>query len=216
MDLRLFPLQTVLFPGMRMPLHIFEERYKIMVRECIEEDAPFGVVLIRSGAEVGGGAIPHDIGATARILQVEYLPEGRMNLLTIGEQRFRIIAVNTTSPYLRAEVEPLEQSRLADAAPAELIARSGEIFGEYLRTHMALGGQWLRGVQLPADLAEASDYIAARLDVPAPQKQELLEQLSPEARLARAMELIAGELPDMRLRLAAFLRQKTAGFGVLN
>jgi uncharacterized protein len=216
MDLRLFPLQTVLFPGMRMPLHIFEERYKIMVRECIEEDAPFGVVLIRSGAEVGAGAIPHDIGATARILQVEYLAEGRMNLFTIGEQRFRIIAVNTTSPYLRGEVEPLEQSRLADPAPPELLARSGEIFADYLRTHMALGGQWLRGVQLPADAGEAADYIAARLDVPAPQKQELLEQLSPEARLARAMEIIAGELPDMRVRLTATLRQKTAGFGVLN
>ena len=54
MDLRLFPLQTVLFPGMRMPLHIFEERYRIMIRECIEEDAPFGVLLIKSGAEVGG------------------------------------------------------------------------------------------------------------------------------------------------------------------
>ncbi|MBF6600779.1 MAG: LON peptidase substrate-binding domain-containing protein [Dehalococcoidia bacterium] len=75
MDLRLFPLQTVLFPGMRLPLHIFEERYKIMVRECIDEDAPFGVVLIRSGAEVGGGAIPHDVGTTARIIQVEYLDE---------------------------------------------------------------------------------------------------------------------------------------------
>src|SRR5438128_2047759 len=92
MDLRLFPLNTVLFPGMRMPLHIFEERYKIMVRECMEEDAPFGIVLIRSGVEVGGGAVPHSLGTTARIMQVEYLDEGRLNLFAIGERRFRIIA----------------------------------------------------------------------------------------------------------------------------
>lgn len=216
MDLRLFPLQTVLFPGMRMPLHIFEERYKLMVRECIDEDAPFGVVLIRSGAEVSGGAVPHDVGTTARIIQVEYLEEGRMNLFCIGEQRFRIIAVNTTSPYLRGEVALLDQARVAEAPPPQLLARSRQLFDEYLRTHMALGGQWTRGVDLPPDLAEAADYIATRLDVAAPQKQQLLEQLSPEARLAQALAVIAGELPDMRTRLAAYQRQRSSGFGVLN
>ena len=199
-----------------MPLHIFEDRYKIMVRECIEEDAPFGIVLIRAGVEVGGSAVPHAVGTTARILQVEYLDEGRMNLFTMGEHRFRIIAVNTTSPYLRAEVELLEQRHDAEPAGAELISRANEIFEEYLRTHMALGGQWMRGIELPHDVAEAADYIAARMDVPAPSKQELLEQLSPEARLARELELIAEELPDMRARLEAYLRQKTSGFGVLN
>lgn len=216
MDLRLFPLQTVLFPGMRMPLHIFEERYKIMVRECIEEDAPFGVVLIRSGAEVGAGAVPCDVGTTARIVQVEHLDEGRMNLFTIGGQRFRIIAINTTSPYLRGEVEMLDQRRDEGTAPPELMARAGDMFDAYLRTYMALGGQWTRGVDLPADAGDAADYIAARMDIATPLKQELLEQLSPEGRLARELEIIAEELPEMRLRLAAYLRQKTAGFGVLN
>ena len=95
-DLRLFPLNSVLFPGMRMPLHIYEERYRVMIRECVEEDAPFGVALIKSGPEVGSGAIPHDVGTTARILQVEYLDDGRMNIFTIGEQRFRTLAINTT------------------------------------------------------------------------------------------------------------------------
>jgi Lon protease-like protein len=84
MDLRLFPLQTVLFPGMRLPIHVFEERYQLMIRECIEEDAPFGVLLIKSGAEVGAPAVPHDLGTTARILQVQYLDDGRMNIFTLG------------------------------------------------------------------------------------------------------------------------------------
>ncbi|HEX5478572.1 MAG TPA: LON peptidase substrate-binding domain-containing protein [Dehalococcoidia bacterium] len=216
MDLRLFPLNSVLFPGMRMPLHIFEERYKLMVRECIEEDAPFGVVLIRAGDEVGGSAIPHAVGTTARIVQVEYLDEGKMNLFAIGDQRFRIIAVTTTAPYLRAEVELLEPRRDAEPVPRALIAQAHEIFDEYLRMYMALGGQWMRGVQLPEDIAEAADYIAARMDIPAPSKQELLEQLSPEARLARALEMITEELPEMRVRLDAYLRQKTSGFGTLN
>jgi len=108
MDLRLFPLQTVLFPSMRLPIHIFEERYRLMISECIEESAPFGVLLIKSGPEVGPGAVPFDVGTTARILNVEYLDDGRMNLLTIGERRFRTVAINTTQPYLRGEVALLE------------------------------------------------------------------------------------------------------------
>jgi Lon protease-like protein len=215
MDLRLFPLQTVLFPGMRMPLHVFEERYRLMIRECIEEDAPFGVVLIKSGPEVGSGAIPFDVGTTARISQVEYLEDGRMNIFTTGEQRFRIVALNTTQPYLRGEVAVLEQQP-GDETARDLLPRAEAYFDEYLKTHMALGDQWLRGVYLPDDAGEAADYIAARMDVPAPMKQDLLEQLSPVARLRREMEIIAEELPDMRGRLAARLRLKTAGFGVLN
>ena len=214
MDLRLFQLQTVLFPRMRMPLHVFEERYRLMIRECIEEDAPFGVVLIKSGPEVGAGAVPFDVGTTARISQVEYLEDGRMNIFSTGEQRFRIMALNTTQPYLRGEVALLEQKR--DDAASELLSSAEAYFDEYLKTHMALGDQWLRGVHLPGDPCDAADYIAARMDVPAPIRQALLEQLSPTARLKRELEIIAEELPDMRGRLVARLRLKTAGFGVLN
>jgi len=215
MDLRLFPLQTVLFPGMRMPLHIFEERYRVMVRECIEEDAPFGVLLIKSGPETGGTAIPHDVGTTARILQVEYLEDGRMNIFTLGERRFRTITLNTTQPYLRGEVAFIDQYPAEELAP-ELLPRAQPLFDEYLKTYLALSDQWTRGVYLPADPGEAADYIAARVDVAPQIKQELLEQLSPAGRLRRELEIITEELPDMRGRLAMHLRQKTSGFAVLN
>jgi Lon protease-like protein len=214
MRLRLFPLNTVLFPGMRMPLHIFEDRYKEMVRECIEENAPFGVLLIKSGSEVGAGAIPYEVGTTARILQVEYLDDGRMNIFAIGEQRFRVVSFTSSHPYLEGDVEIVEQEP-ADGV-SDLIPKARELFGEYLKTYMALGNQWIRDVDLPEDAGEAGDYIAARTDVPPHLKQELLEQLSPAARLKRELEIIAEELPDMRARLVAHLRQKTSGFGVLN
>lgn len=216
MDLRLFPLQTVLFPGMRMPLHIFEERYRTMVRECIEEDAPFGVVLIKSGLEVGGEAVPHDVGTTARIQQVEYLEDGRMNLFTIGEQRFRIVALNTTEPYLRGEVTIVGGGDAHDEGSADTLPRAQECFDEYLKMYMSLGDQWTRGVRLPREAGDAADYIAARLDVPVPTKQELLERLSPADRLRRELEIIAEELPQMRARLAARTRLKTSGFAVQN
>jgi Lon protease-like protein len=215
MDLRLFPLESVLFPGMRMPLHIFEERYRIMIRECIEEDAPFGVLLIKSGAEVGGGAVPHDVGTTARILQVEYLDDGRMNIFTVGQQRFRIVAVNTTQPYLRGEVALLDQDNADDGAFTTM-ARARDMFGDYLQTYLALADQWTRAVTLPDDPALAADYIAARTDVPANVKQSWLEELNPSARLRAELEVIGEALPEMHGRLVARLRQKTSGFGVLN
>jgi Lon protease-like protein len=215
MDLRLFPLNTVLFPGMRMPLHIFEERYRIMIRECIEEDAPFGVLLIKAGGEAGSGAVPHDVGTTARILQVEYLEDGRMNIFTMGQERFRIVAINTTQPYLRGEVTILDQEPATDSAYAAL-PRARQLFDDYLKTYLALGDQWTRGIYLPDDPAEAADYIAARMDIGPDAKQELLAQLDPEARLRRELEIISEVLPDMHGRLVAHLRQKTSGFGVLN
>lgn len=215
MDLRLFPLNAVLFPGMRMPLHIFEERYRIMIRECIEEDAPFGVLLIKAGGEAGSGAVPHDVGTTARILQVEYLEDGRMNIFTMGQERFRIVAINTTRPYLRGEVTILDQEPATDSAYAAL-PRARLVFDDYLKTYLALGDQWTRGIYLPDDPAEAADYIAARMDIGPDAKQELLAQLDPEARLRRELEIIGEVLPNMHGRLVAHLRQKTNGFGVLN
>ena len=215
MDLRLFPLQTVLFPGMRLPIHVFEERYRIMIRECIEEDAPFGVLLIKSGPEVGGAAVPHDLGTTARILQVEYLEDGRMNIFTLGESRFRTIALNTTQPYLRGEVALIDQRPPGEGAQA-LVARAEPLFGEYLTTYLGIGDQWTRSVHIPHDPGEAADYVAARLDITPQVKQELLEQLSPDDRLRRELELLGAELPEVRSRLAVHHRQKTSGFSVLN
>ena len=215
MFLRLFPLQSVLFPGMRMPLHIFEDRYKAMIRECIEEDAPFGVLLIRAGAEVGGAAVPYGIGTTARISQVEYLDDGRMNIFTMGEQRFRVVKLDTSLAYLSGDIEYVEPEPVTDAAFA-LMPGASDLFNEYFRTYLALADQWTRGVSLPDDPGDAADYIAARTDASAQLKQAWLEELSPEARLRSQLEAIAEALPDMKLRLEVRLRQKTSGFGVLN
>jgi Lon protease-like protein len=186
-----------------------------MIRECIEEDAPFGVLLIREGAEVGGGAIPHNTGTTARITQVEYLEDGRMNIFTIGAQRFRVSNISTEREYLTGDAEIIEQARATGAAEA-LMPKARALFNEYLRAYLALSDQWTRGVELPDDPAEAADYIAARTDTLAEIKQKWLEELSPESRLAHELEVIEQALPEMQARLAARLHQKTAGFGVLN
>src|SRR5215813_12544949 len=111
-ELPLFPLNTVLFPGMALPLHIFEERYKLMIGECVKDSLPFGVVLIKSGSEVGPGASIHRVGTTAQITQIEQLGEGRLNIATLGHSRFRILNVNKQRPYLTGLVEdyPLQNT----------------------------------------------------------------------------------------------------------
>src|ERR1035437_897137 len=83
MELPLFPLNVVLFPGQTLPLHIFEPRYRTMIQRCIEQGQPFGVVLAREE-----DASPYTIGTAARITQIERLPDGRMNILTVGVERF--------------------------------------------------------------------------------------------------------------------------------
>ena len=89
--LPLFPLQTVLYPGMPLPLHIFEERYRQMIDKCLEHDAPFGVTLIKKGVEVGGPAEPFDVGTSARIVEASRREDGQMDLMAQGVHRFRIL-----------------------------------------------------------------------------------------------------------------------------
>src|SRR3982751_4980512 len=105
MELPLFPLNQVLFPGMVLPLHIFEHRYREMVAHCIEEKLPFGVVLIEKGQEVGESVTPHRVGTAARIVRVERLDDGRMNIKTVGIERFRIKQLHYTHSYLTGTVE---------------------------------------------------------------------------------------------------------------
>lgn len=114
-ELPLFPLNTVLFPGMILPLHIFEPRYKLMIGRCITENNPFGVVLIRSGQEVGGPATPYMVGTSAYVRKVDQLSDGRMNIECVGYQRFKIHEIARTTPYLVGLTEPMPS--LEDDAP---------------------------------------------------------------------------------------------------
>ena len=107
-SLPLFPLNVVLFPGMTLPLHIFEERYKAMIGDCIDREQPFGVVLIREGRESGEPAQPFSIGTTARVVSVERLAEGRLNILTNGERRFQTVDISQQRPHMVGQVRYLD------------------------------------------------------------------------------------------------------------
>jgi Lon protease-like protein len=158
-ELRLFPLQSVLFPGATLPLQVFEERYRLLVAECIEEGAPFGVALIAGGEEVGDDAVePHTVGASARITMHETLPDGRILLRAEGERRFRIRALHRDRPYLWAEVEYLEDG---GTAPTDLAAGLRGDYARLRRLRAAAGGGYERDPALPTSDGVLADRVAA-------------------------------------------------------
>src|SRR5437899_5268215 len=113
--LPLFPLHTVLFPEATLALQIFEPRYREMIGRCLAHDEPFGVVLILEGEEIGGEAVRRKIGTEAAIIASERSKDGRYDIVAEGRRRFRIVALDASRPYLRVEVEFLDDAVGPDA-----------------------------------------------------------------------------------------------------
>ena len=211
MRLPLFTLKTVLFPGMTLPLHIFEERYKLMIERCVEQRAPFGVVLIRSGEEVGAPAEPHDVGTIARIAKLERLEDGRINLSALGERRFRIESLDQSEPYLTGEVAYLNsQDRHAPETEGES-QKVAALYGEQFRLVLSVTGQWVRSLSLPGEPEALADFVAANIEATPETKQELLETRSVPLRLRREAELLGEIIRKLTERWEERRRQRFAG-----
>ena len=209
--LPLFPLKTVLFPNMPLPLHVFEERYRLMIGRCLDEHAAFGVVLIRDGEEVGGSAEPYAVGTSARIARLERLDDGRMNLLVRGEQRFRVAHLDHSEPYLSGEVTFLDSEDRHTPEAEEEAQRVATLFAEQFRLLLAVTGQWTRRLGLPGEPDALADFIATNIDVPPATKQELLETLSVPARLRREADLLGELIRKLTERWEERRRQRFAG-----
>ena len=191
-ELPLFPLNLVLFPGMRLPLHIFEERYKAMIGDCIDREAPFGVVLIKDGPEVGGPAEPFRVGTTARITQVQRLEEGRLNLLAQGERRFELVEVTQEIPHLVGLVNFMREE--TGETPPSLVVQVGEEYGFFLRHLSTLAGGWNTPVQVPDSPLtlsfEAAATLTGSIELPQSMRQELLEAATAGERLEKLLPLL--------------------------
>ena len=192
LQLSLFPLNVVLFPGMPMPLHIFEERYKSMIGECVDREEPFGIILIKEGQEVGEPAEPVRVGTTARIIQVERLEEGRLNIMTRGEKRFEVVEIAQQMPHLIGRVRYLEEEPGEEPVPA--IGEVQEAYNLFLRNLTALSGGWTAQADVPGDPVILSFAVASSLasgiDLPRDVKQELLELPTAGQRLEKLLPLL--------------------------
>jgi uncharacterized protein len=197
--LPLFPLNTVLVPGLVMPLHIFEPRYRSLVEELLEipdeDQREFGVVAVRDGKQVEADGVDalYPIGTATVIRQVEHLDDGRFDIVTTGSRRFRVLTLDTSAPLLRAEVEFLtDASTGADAVIAQHVAR---IFTTY---RSILGGQLVADddadiTDLPDDPTVLSYLITAAMVLSTEERQELLGAPDTATRLVRARALLSRE-----------------------
>ena len=143
MELPLFPLHTVLCPGIALPLHIFEDRYRALVRRCLDESLPFGIVLIRDGREVGGGTIAFSaVGTVAEIRQAGRYPDGRFDLLVVGTKRFTIGRVSVGDEgYFVAQVAELDEVVEDEDIARALANRATRRFVRYLELLQPRAGE---------------------------------------------------------------------------
>jgi Lon protease-like protein len=174
--LPLFTLSTVLFPGMVLPLHIFEDRYKLMINRCLEENRPFGVVLIREGQEVGSEAVPYEVGTTALIATVNRTEEGEMDIVTVGSERFRLRALHHDQPYLVGSAEPWPLRNIAADRAHRQVEPMRALFRLYLSMLTQAQGIRIEIEDVPTEPRTLALLIAITLQLPVRQKQRLLDQ----------------------------------------
>jgi uncharacterized protein len=213
-EIPLFPLNTVLFPGTPINLHIFEERYKQMINLCLREKRPFGVVLIRNGMEaLGPLAEPFHIGCSAEIAHVQRLEDEQMNLVAVGQERIRILSFdNQTQPYLvgQALAYPLTNpDPVALSTQTVLLRRQFEQLVDLLSR---AGGSQLDLSQLPQDGVALAFLAAAVLQISPLQKQELLSIERADKLLDRLQLLYRRELTLMQTVMADVKSLQAGGF----
>jgi len=216
-EIPLFPLRTVLFPGMPLPLQIFEERYRTMTRELLESGGRFGVLLIREGNEVGGGAFPHAVGTTAAIEESRELPNGRYALTARGAQRFRLVRMLAPRPYPYGEVEIIDDRGWDEGPKLESAMETVRAtFPAYFRLALALTDQWAKGMKLPPRPHELVNFLAPWIQVDEAVKQRLLEIEPAAERVAQLAEVLDDLLGRTREAVAEHHRQKFGGLGATN
>lgn len=199
--LRLFPLNTVLFPGAVLNLHVFEPRYRQMISECLDSNEAFGVVLIREGDAAGDvDVMPHEVGTTAEICDVTPLPAGRYYISTTGRRRFRIRDVVSRDPYLLVEVDYLEEDLDDRGAVSDLSDEVREEFREYQRLLVEFSGT-SSDTDVPNDPVDASFVIGDQLQVADSMKQRLLELSNTQQRLTVELGFLKRLLPQLRTLL---------------
>jgi uncharacterized protein len=216
--LPLFPLDVVLFPGTPLPLHIFEPRYKDLITECLDNKTRFGIVRAKAeqeaetdeeekmqadGTEQEEEQALADVGCTAEIVAVtKTYPDGRMDIVTEGRERFEVLDIDEQRSFLRAEILYFDDE--AGNTDAETIARAVKLHGEIL----AIAGA---KQSLPEELKQISFHLAGSLPLDLDFKQALLEMRSESKRIEAVITAFEAILP--KLRRTVQLRQRAGGNG---
>jgi uncharacterized protein len=200
--LPLFPLGTVLYPGLLLPLHIFEERYRQLVRDLLERPEPrrFGVIAIREGRDTGvdGVSALYEVGCTATVRRVLKRDDGRFDLVTIGAERFRLAGLDHSRPYLQGEVDVLPEETGDEATVALAVETVQRAFRTYIDALTARGVTQVSVPELPAEPIALSYLVAASVIADLPDRQALLAEPDALHRLTAERALLSRETAMLR------------------
>lgn len=201
-ELPLFPLGVVLFPGTVLPLHVFEARYRQMIMDCQREEKPFGVVLARPESEHLYEE-PYTIGTMAEIRNLDQLEDGRYILMVVGTKRFRIVSQHREKPYLSGLVELYEDTVEPESELLLPMRQARELFEHYVQMLLEEAEENDIRTNLPTSAEGLSHFIANFLDIQDERKQELLELTSTRLRLQEEISVLRREVPFMRQILSS-------------
>ena len=200
----MFPLGTVLLPFAHLPLHIFEPRYRALVKDVLAGDGEFGVVLIERGQEVGGGDVRFGVGTVARIVQTAELPDGRWLLDAVGTERFRVTEWLPEDPYPQAMVEAIDDpTDGGDAEAAEGRNAVERLLRQVLALQVELGMPAPSAVRTLDENPAVAAFEAALLSPIGPMDaQKVLEAEGTLTRLALLEALLADAKGLLERRMA--------------
>jgi Lon protease-like protein len=198
----MFPLGTVLLPGTVLPLHVFEMRYRVLMRDVLDRGGELGVVLIERGSEVGGGDVRSEVGTMARVVRADELADGRWAVVAAGDRRIRVTRWEPDDPYPRARVEDWPDDDSSGSDGAALVAAASTS----LETVWELAGQLGQRVvavdpDLPAEPSAASFALAAAAPIGPLDRQRLLAAPGTGDRLELLVRLLDEEIAALGAQL---------------
>jgi Lon protease-like protein len=205
-ELPLFPLNLVLFPGTVSPLHIFEMRYRQMIVDCQRDEKPFGIVLARPESEHLNEK-PYSVGTMVEIRNLDRLEDGRYTLMAVGTKRFRIVSERHDKPYLSGLVELYEDDAEPERESLSAMQQARDLFGEYLGMLLEASEDKNVEAHLPDEAEDLSYFVAYFLDIQEERKQQFLELTSTRQRLQEEVAILRREVPFMRQILSKNLSE---------
>jgi Lon protease-like protein len=213
----LFPLNVVLFPGMMLPLHIFEQRYQAMTKSCVDNGEPFGVVLVKATPADTPGITGdyldelYPVGTTALIMAVEHLDDGRMNLITIGQDRFIIKNVHAGPDNLllgRVDPYPIQDEDLPQTT--HWLKKLRPMVQRYINRLADVAGQDLVEASLPTDPAALAFLAGTAAQMPLSDKQKLLAETSLKGLITHTVSMLEREDKILTYMLKAYQMHRQA------
>ena len=209
----MFPLTAVLLPGTQMPLHIFEPRYRQLLRDCLNRDRVFGFIY-RPQDVAERDIPPGTVGCRATIGDVEPLVDGRANIIVTGGERFALREfLDDEAPYHVAVVEPFGDEREPVAQQTALMMRLQELFADAARAARTLADDAAAPPSLPDDPEAVAFAAASAIDLDLSHRQRLLASPSPSARMRDVIGVLDASLPSLSARAATHSRAKLNGHG---